>query len=508
MAEKEETEAVGGGGGGEETELKKELESFVKTMLEEDDHGWFCNIFFPKETPVKIAEKEEPEAAGGGGGGKETELKKELESLVKTMLEEDDYGIEKTVEAIRILNRLNELKLKKPIGLGLDDSILSEMFKCYLSGEIMGDPVVLASGQTYDRPYIENWLSEGNLTCPRSKQVLSHSILTPNCLVQELISCWCKGSVIAVPESHQDVGGETITKMDRILLNSLLGKMSSSRSDQKEAAKELRRLTKAKPSYRAVFCELPDAISRLLSPLSENRVELVPGLQEDLITTLLNLSIHDNNKKAVAENPVAVRLLIESMKFGTTETRKNAAAALFTLSALDSNKLIIGNSRAPEALLELLRGGHPLEMKDAASAILNLCMNDENKKQFIEIGAVEVILQKIKESILVDELLRILALLSTHVNAVEQLSEVDTVHCLLRIIRDSNSRRTKENCVAVLFAVCWSNKTMLKALWKEEMRKKTLAELADTGTRRARRKADGLIARMCKTFPTVRRTAT
>ncbi|OMO87847.1 hypothetical protein COLO4_20543 [Corchorus olitorius] len=443
-----------------------------------------------------MAKQEELVAAG-----EETELKKELERIVKMILEEDDYGIETTIEAIRILSCLANLKMKKPVGLGIDDKVLSDKFKCPLSGEIMGDPVVLGSGQTYDRPHIQKWLNDGNLTCPLSKQVLTHSILTPNCLVRELISRWCKDCGIALPKSYQDSDGDVIAEVDRIYLNSLLEKLSSSLSDQKEAAKELRRLTKTTPSYRAVFCEFNDAISRLLSPLSQREVESDPGLQEDLITTVLNLSIHGSNKKVLAENAVVIPLLSESMKFGTIETRRNAAAALFSLSALDSNKIIIGNSGALVPLLELLQEGHPLAMKDAASAIFNLCIPPVNKAKFTEIGAVDIILQKIKDGILVDELLGILALLSTHHSAVDELGDPDTLQCLLKIIRDSDSERTKENCVAILYDMCIKNLALLMVIKTEEIRKHTLAELAETGTPRARRKAGGILAKIFKAFP-------
>ncbi|XVE62658.1 hypothetical protein DITRI_Ditri06bG0136800 [Diplodiscus trichospermus] len=445
-----------------------------------------------------MAEKEESVKAG-----EETELKNELQKVMKMILEEDDYGIEITIEAIRILSCLARLKLKKPVGLGMDDTVLPEKFKCPISGEIMGDPVVLSSGQTYDRPRIQKWLNDGNLTCPLSQQVLSHTILTPNCLVRELISHWCKQSGIALPKVHQDNDGDVINEVDRMYLNSLLEKMSSSLSDQKEAAKELRRLTKTTPSYREVFCEFTDAISRLLSPLSESesKVESDPDLQEDLITTVLNLSIPDNNKKLLAENPVVIPLLIESLKFGTIETRRNAAAALFSLSALDSNKFVIGNSGALPPLLLLLHEGHPLAMKDAATAIFSLCIISENRAKFIEIGAVRVILQKIKDGILVEELLGVLVLLSTHHSAIDELGDLDTMRSLLQIIRHSSSEGIKENCVVILYNLCSKDMTLMMVMRREENENHTLAELAETGTSRARRKARGIIGKIDRAFP-------
>ncbi|KAK8651083.1 hypothetical protein V6N13_140698 [Hibiscus sabdariffa] len=447
---------------------------------------------------------EKVESGSAVGGKKETKVKEELESAVKTILVEDDYATDKTVEAIRILTRLTELKLKKPSSLGLDDTFLSETFKCPISGEIMGDPVVLASGQTYDRPNIEKWLKQGNITCFQSKQVLSHSFLTPNCLVREMITRWCEASGVAVPKPRQDVGGEFITERIQILLNSLLERMSSTLFEQKIAAKELRRLTQISPSNGVVFCELPGAVSRLLSPLSESKVESHPDLQENLITTLLNISSHELNKRKVAENPVVLPLLIESMRYGTIETRKNAAAAILALSTLDSNKVIIGKSGAPGALLEVLHGGHPLAMKEAASAIMSLCMTNEIRTQLIHMDLAKVIMHKIYDSILVEELLGILVQICTHPIAAFQLREIRTVHCLIGVIRNSNCCLTKENCAVILSTVCKGTRSLLKELWVIEGQQKTLAELADTGTEVAKQMATGLITSISATFPTSR----
>lgn len=80
-----------------------------------------------------MAEKEESSEAAGGRG---EELKKELQSVVKKIVDGDNYGIEITQKAIRILSGLADLS----------DTVLAKKFRCPLSGEIMGDPVVLSSG--------------------------------------------------------------------------------------------------------------------------------------------------------------------------------------------------------------------------------------------------------------------------------------------------------------------------------------------------------------------------
>ncbi|XP_031255663.1 U-box domain-containing protein 9 [Pistacia vera] len=430
---------------------------------------------------------------------KATELKKELQRLVRLLVDDEDYRTEMIDQAKETLSALKELKMKKrSLSLKLRETLLCpEEFKCPLSKELMRDPVVLASGQTFDRPYIQRWLKAGNRTCPRTQQVLSHTILTPNYLIREMISQWCKCQGIELPNPVQYVN-EEVTEADRDHFLSLLEKMSATLAEQREAAKELRLLTKRIPSFRALFGESLDAIPQLLSPLSESKSKsgIHPNLQEDVITTLLNLSIHDSNKKLVAETPMVIPLLMEALRSGTIETRSNAAAALFTLSALDSNKELIGKSGALKPLIDLLDEGHTLAMKDVASALFNLCIFHENKARAVRDGAVRVILKKIADGVHVDELLAILAILSTNQRAVEEMGDLGAVSCLLRIIRESTCERNKENCIAILHTICLNDRTKWKAMKEEENTYGTISKLAQNGTARAKRKANGILERL------------
>ncbi|KAB1225589.1 U-box domain-containing protein 9 [Morella rubra] len=431
---------------------------------------------------------------------KATELKKELQRLVRAILDDEDCSTETIDRAKEKICALKELKLrgKRALSLKLLETLTCpEEFRCPLSKELMRDPVLVATGQTYDRPFIQKWLKAGNRTCPVTQQVLFHTILTPNHLVRELISQWCKsrGIELSDPGFHNEEG---ITVAEREHFLSLLEKMSLTNSEQKLAAKELRLLTKRMPSFRALFGESLDAIPQLLNPLSESnpQSDIHPDLQEDVITTLLNLSIHDNNKKLVAETPNVIPLLMEALRSGTVETRTNAAAALFTLSALDSNKALIGKSGALKPLIDLLEEGHPIAMKDVASAIFTLCMTTENKVRAVGDGAVRVILKKIMDRVHVDELVAILAMLSSHQKAIEEMGELGAVPCLLSIIRESTCGRNKENCIAILHTICLHDRTKWKELKEEENTHGTISDLAENGTSRAKRKASGILERL------------
>lgn len=425
------------------------------------------------------------------------ELKKELQRLVKSIVEDDDYSVEVMDRAREALCSIKDLKVKRSMSLKLHGPhSFPEEFRCPLSREMMRDPVILATGQTYDRPFIQKWLKAGNRTCPLTQQVLSHTMLTPNHLIREMISQWCQSHGIELTDPDQYSNEDPIMDADRSRFIDLLEKMSSSALEQKEAAKELRLLTKRMPSFRALFGESLDAIPQLLNPFSQNKGGIHPDLQEDLITTLLNLSIHDNNKKLVAETPMVIPLLMDALKSGTIETRSNAAATIFTLSALDSNKALIGKSGVLKPLIDLLEEGHPSVMKDVASAIFNLCIIHENKSRAVHEGAVKVLMKKIMNQTHVDELLAILAMLSTHQKAIEEMGNLGAVSCLLTIIRESSCDRNKENCIAILHSVCLNDRTKLRELREEENTYRTISKLSQTGTARAKRKANGILERL------------
>ncbi|KAG6529287.1 hypothetical protein ZIOFF_011484 [Zingiber officinale] len=136
---------------------------------------------------------------------------------------------------------------------------------------------------------------------------------------------------------HKIMSNKVDTRNERNALRKILDKVSSSSSsipEQKQAVRELRLLNKQNESFCALVGENPNAISHLGSVLS------VPGLncdlqvQEDTVTMMFNLLIHESNKKIVGDNVEAVALLIEALNSGNMETRSNSATILFNVSTL------------------------------------------------------------------------------------------------------------------------------------------------------------------------------
>nr|GMC57497.1 U-box domain-containing protein 5 [Ipomoea batatas]GMC58943.1 U-box domain-containing protein 5 [Ipomoea batatas]GME01112.1 U-box domain-containing protein 5 [Ipomoea batatas] len=79
-------------------------------------------------------------------------------------------------------------------------------FKCPISSRVMYDPVVIASGETYERMWIQRWFDAGHNTCPKTGETLPDLTITPNKLLKGLISKWCaeQGVACSDPTSIYD----------------------------------------------------------------------------------------------------------------------------------------------------------------------------------------------------------------------------------------------------------------------------------------------------------------
>ncbi|GLU04457.1 hypothetical protein SLE2022_216020 [Rubroshorea leprosula] len=78
-----------------------------------------------------------------------------------------------------------------------------EEFKCPMSERLFYDPIVIASGQSFERVWIEKWFNEGNQTCPVTHMRLENLSLTPNIAVKDLILKWGLRHGIEIPEPSQ-----------------------------------------------------------------------------------------------------------------------------------------------------------------------------------------------------------------------------------------------------------------------------------------------------------------
>ncbi|KAK1419855.1 hypothetical protein QVD17_29240 [Tagetes erecta] len=367
-------------------------------------------------------------------------------------------------------------------------------FLCPISLELMRDPVIVSTGQTYERSYIQRWIDCGNTTCPKTQQKLQNVTLTPNYVLRSLITQWCINNNIEQPSlltnrrlkrsdgSFRDVS-EDIEAIEK-LIRSL---SSRSIDERRSALSEIRSLSKRSTDNRILLAEA-GAIPILVSLLTSDDTIT----QENAVTSILNLSIYENNKGLIMLANV-VPSIVQLLRVGTTETRENAAATLFSLSLANENKIIIGASGAIPELVNLLENGSNRGKKDAATALFNLCIYPGNKGRAVRAGIIPVLLKMLNDSssCMVDESLTILSILASHQEAKSAIVKASTIPLLIDLTR-TGPPRNKENATSILLSLCKRDKDNLDCISRLGA-VIPLTELTKNGSERAKRKARSLL---------------
>ncbi|KAK9664303.1 hypothetical protein RND81_14G032100 [Saponaria officinalis] len=371
--------------------------------------------------------------------------------------------------------------------------VIPDDFRCPISLELMKDPVIVSTGQTYERSCIQKWIDAGQKTCPKTQHTLLHTALTPNYVLKSLITLWCESNGIELPRtqetSRDQRSGTSTSSCDQAAIAAVLRKLANGSMEEKRAASgELRLLAKRNADNRICIAEA-GAIPRLIKSLSSPD----PRTQEHAVTALLNLSINDVNKGIIV-NDGAVPEIVQVLKSGSMEARENAAATLFSLSVVDDNKVAIGAAGAIPPLIDLLIQGTPRGKKDAATAIFNLSIYQGNKVRAVRAGIVDPVMKFLKEADgwMVDEALAILAIIAGHPEGRAAIGQADPIPLIIELIR-TGSPRNRENAAAVLWSLCLGVDTTHLKLAKELNGDQVLKELSENGTERARRKASSVL---------------
>ncbi|KAF2612976.1 hypothetical protein F2Q70_00007586 [Brassica cretica] len=328
------------------------------------------------------------------------------------------------------------------------------------------------SSSTYEKSYITELLKHAP-KCPKTNEVLSHSLCTPNHLLDELITKWCiDNGYDRLKPPH-----EVVTELSRDGIESLLQRISSPSSDedQNEAAKEIRCQTNKFPSVRNRFVALhPGAITTLIRPLSNFITK--PELRENIITALFNISIVMENKEAIAQADNVVGELRFSLSCGTMESRRNSASTFLSLLAIDSNKEIIGSKLMLIGLGSLIGEGETVTSLVAGSVVYQLCQDLKYREMATSAGVVPALMGKIEAGSYAAEFLIVLALLTTYERGVKEMEKrPEFIKHLFSILRKRSCLMSCEN--AVLIVINMWNLGRVAIVNEEENKHATFAML-------------------------------
>lgn len=115
-------------------------------------------------------------------------VEKERINAERNNAKEELYHINQIMD---LIIRIRDWMVRKHYFHGINGVSVPSYFRCPLSLELMLDPVIVASGQTYDRSSIQKWIDSGLNICPNTHQILTHTNLIPNYTVKAMILNWC-----------------------------------------------------------------------------------------------------------------------------------------------------------------------------------------------------------------------------------------------------------------------------------------------------------------------------
>ncbi|KAJ8758862.1 hypothetical protein K2173_002641 [Erythroxylum novogranatense] len=349
---------------------------------------------------------------------------------------EDGSGDGHTFE--RQLTKLNSFNFRPNIRKSGQMPVPPEELRCPISLHLMYDPVIIASGQTYERICIEKWLSDGHDTCPKTQQKLPHLSLTPNYCVKGLVTSWCEQNGVPVPDGPPDsLDLNYWRSVDSINSGKLKGVKvvpleesgpieEAEENGEENLSKKLLDTPQDEDFEVNVFeryqdflnildeeedvkkkCKTVEQIRFLLKDDEEARIFMgANGFVEALLQflklamqakscmaqeigamALFNLAVNNNRNKEMMLAAGVISLLEEMIS--TCDTHGSATALYLNLSCLEEAKSIIGSSQAVPFLVKILQGETEPQCKlDALHALFNLSSHPSNIPNLLTAGVV------------------------------------------------------------------------------------------------------------------------
>lgn len=264
-------------------------------------------------------------------------------------------------------------------------------FRCPLSLELMLDPVIVASGQTFERACINKWIVHGLSTCPKTGEPLSHTNFIPNHTMKAMIVTWLEENNRGLPSNDaQDVIIHT---------GSFRGSHYNSNSTSMSSI-EFRDLctiqTAEDPfgfSKEGSIFEQSYTHSRTHSASSA----ISTATEASRVSTRTNSFPSSDTGSDETTTNSYVEKLVEDLKSHSNELQTSAASELRLLSKHNvKNRNIIGKCGAIGPLVALLYSEVKITQEHSVTALLNLSINDENKAIIAEAGVLEPFIHVLK----------------------------------------------------------------------------------------------------------------
>ncbi|KAF6147262.1 hypothetical protein GIB67_013083 [Kingdonia uniflora] len=220
-----------------------------------------------------------------------------------------------------------------------------------------------------------------------------------------------------------------------------------------EAASDVRRLAKEDSEARETMAML-GAIPPLIGMLDGDD----PEFQIASLYALLNLGIGNDMNKGAIVTAGAIHKMLKLIESSNQSVLEAIVANFLALSALDSNKLIIGSSGAIPLLVRVLRNVDDRTSnqakQDSLRAIYNLSISPANMTQILEDDFVTFLMSSLGDMDISERVLSILSNVVSTGEGRKSISEtVDAFPILVDVLNWTDSSSCQEKSAYILMVM-------------------------------------------------------
>ncbi|XP_074316086.1 U-box domain-containing protein 3 isoform X2 [Silene latifolia] len=388
-------------------------------------------------------------------------------------------------QIVDLLDLIRQYTLKSGLSGSMNGVTIPVYFRCPLSLDFMSDPVIVASGTTFERSSIQKWLENGLKVCPKTRQYLSHINLIPNYTVKALIANWLDDNNLKSPDGSEidKVNQEETSQTDNFSSQDIIRTDSfrcSVHSSDSMSRSSLEAVDVGGPSLSE---EVSSSTCRSIEhSYTHSRSHSAASVlsSSDIISegTLLSTSkvgkgSLDDYSRAISlrsadsgydETTTSVHVdeLVQNLK-SPSNALQNAAALELRLLAKHNmeNRVIIGKCGAVGPLVSLLRSDAKVTQEHAVTALLNLSLNEENKAMIALTGVIEPLVHVLKSGsdAAKENSAATLFSLSLLEDYKSKIGRSGAVRALVNLLGRGTSRGRKDAATALFnLSICHDNK--------------------------------------------------
>ncbi|KAF3784744.1 U-box domain-containing protein 40 [Nymphaea thermarum] len=293
-------------------------------------------------------------------------------------------------------------------------------FLCPLSSQPMSDPIILSSGQSYERNCIFAWIQSGQTACYLTEQPLSPAELScsfvPNVSLRSAIHRFCQSSRLEPPSAPSN-------EEARLFVANLLPEPQPQPLPPAPAAPPVRAAPVIQPRIYHSATNFNSGNSGVfplpLSSRPSHRDEPPPEDTQDVIPCSLahKLRSYDNDEQAAAAREIrqltrsdpASRLtiasdgallsaLLQATASPDSRAQSDSVATVVNLSLERESKVLLVRAGVLQFLIDALRSGCSEARGHAVAALFSLAVEEENRIVIGVIGAIPLLLRLVGTS--------------------------------------------------------------------------------------------------------------